>query len=75
MGMQCHFSVENEENIEVTLCVGCDDYYTVELANGAIICGTSSDKKSFWFDCGSGADWQISNIRKLIFNRICFNVS
>jgi hypothetical protein len=75
MGMQVHFSIEGEEGIEVTLCEGCEDYYTVEFPNGAIVNGTSSDKKSFWFDCGSLQDWQISNIRKLIANRICFNVS
>lgn len=75
MGMQVHFSIEGEVGIEVTLCEDCEDYYTVEFTNGAIVCGHSSDKKNFWFDCGSCSDWQISNIRKLIRNRVCFTAS
>lgn len=75
MGMQVHFSIHPDDGATITLAEGCEDWYVIDLSDGAIVAGTSSNGSDFWFDCGSCTDTQISNIRKLIRNRICFNVS
>jgi len=76
MGMQIHFRRADCEGLSISRGpIDAPDSWYIDGYGMRVEAWSVDDGLSFWFDCGSATEYQMTMIKCLILMRVCFLAS